>query len=782
MQKIWIGTKTKVKASRKPQDKKTNLSKDQKQIVFTLKGKEKRVDITDITKVITADSDPEKFQIVKNHLSVEACFGLVTSTLDEVFFAAPSIDDANLWVNGLQCLIENASKNRGEERRVSWLKKEFSSLTKNGNDFVKYVNLLNFLTSQRMNVDPNFVKKSLKKFMVGKNKTVDDEITQEEFVQFLGQFLMRVEFFNLFLQTSSDGSFLTVEDLEYFLTKRQGESSVSRDDCRQIISRYEVTQEGRENGELGIDGFIKYMSSKDGELFNPSHDKVYQDMTQPIAHYFIASSHNTYLSGDQLQGDSSVEEYVKVLKEGCRCVELDCWDGDNGEPVVYHGHTLTSKILFKDIIEAVKKHAFEVSPYPVVLNMENHCSVEYQKKMARYLVEILGDLLHRDPVDKTLTSSPSPETFKYKIFVRAKKLKQEAEESSEDFAMDDDEDSDTDDDDDEGEEKPKPEAESNHNEQNNQAKDSTDGKKKKKQPKPIAKEFSLLVNYFANIHFVSFDHSSAQGQYFQSSSFSENKLAKFLDRGADVFVEYNKKQLSRIYPGGFRVGSGNYDPQEAWNVGCQIVALNHQNFSKSVQLHHGKFRQNGKCGFVLKPEFLRNPNIKFNPLDLRSFGNMARKLKVTIVSGYRLSPPSSKDTNKIKDYLDPYVVVNIYGVPADKFYLRTKTIKDNSYDPRWDEGFSKTIHVPELALVRFVVYDDDFGKDDFIGQSTVPFTSIRPGYRQIILLDKKGQPYTCGSLFVHVTITESDIEASSADSAEATADKNSRKGRGCTIA
>ncbi|ELT88365.1 hypothetical protein CAPTEDRAFT_107647 [Capitella teleta] len=190
---------------------------------------------------------------------------------------------------------------------------------------------------------------------------------------------------------------------------------------------HEPNIELQRKGKISFEGFARYLMDKSNFAFvNETVTQYSQDMDHPLSHYYIDSSHNTYLTGHQLKGESSVELYSQVLIAGCRCVELDCWDGDDGYPIIYHGHTLTTKIPFRAVVEAINKSAFVTSPYPVILSIENRCSITQQQKMAMIFVEVLGDKLVKEYMFESDLGEdpvlPSPNQLKYKILVKNKKL------------------------------------------------------------------------------------------------------------------------------------------------------------------------------------------------------------------------------------------------------------------------------------------------------------------------------------------------------------------------
>ncbi|KAJ6659965.1 hypothetical protein lerEdw1_018162 [Lerista edwardsae] len=248
-------------------------------------------------------------------------------------------------------------------------------------------------------------------------------ITIDDFRGIYRAIAHRCEIHDLFKIHSSNHKILQLSNIVEFLRNEQFQPEADETTASDLITRFEPIEEAKRNREMTFEGFLRYMTSEDCGIFKMQHKSVYQDMTQPLCDYFISSSHNTYLISDQLIGPSHLWGYASALMKGCRCLEIDCWDGPNNEPVVYHGHTLTSKIGFKTVIQVINKYAFLVSDYPLILSLENHCCPKQQEVMADYMMTMLGDKLVTSTIDdKMPTELPSPEALKFKILIKNKKL------------------------------------------------------------------------------------------------------------------------------------------------------------------------------------------------------------------------------------------------------------------------------------------------------------------------------------------------------------------------
>ncbi|KAJ8935902.1 hypothetical protein NQ318_016235 [Aromia moschata] len=225
---------------------------------------------------------------------------------------------------------------------------------------------------------------------------------------------------------TNNSQVITMSTFTKFLETRQMEVW-TEDQVKALIHRHEPDAALRAQHCLSFEGFARYLMDKDNFAFIPERQIPNDgEMTRPMSTYYIASSHNTYLTGHQLKGESSVELYSQVLLTGCRCVELDCWDGDDGYPMIYHGHTFTTKIPFSAVVETIDKNAFVSSPYPVILSIENHCSLQQQTRMAHIFQRIFAEKLVTNFLFEADYSEeptlPSPEQLRNKILIKNKKL------------------------------------------------------------------------------------------------------------------------------------------------------------------------------------------------------------------------------------------------------------------------------------------------------------------------------------------------------------------------
>ncbi|XP_040494249.1 1-phosphatidylinositol 4,5-bisphosphate phosphodiesterase gamma-1 isoform X2 [Ursus maritimus] len=343
---------------------------------------------------------------------------------------ATSEDEVNMWIRGLTWLMEDTLQAATPLQIERWLRKQFYSVDRNREDRISAKDLKNMLSQVNYRV-PNM--RFLRERLTDLEQRSSD-ITYGQFAQlyrslmYSAQKTMDLPFLEASALRAGERPELcrvSLPEFQQFLLEYQGELwavdrlqvqefmlSFLRDPLREIEEPY-----------FSLDEFVTFLFSKENSVWNSQLDAVCPDtMNNPLSHYWISSSHNTYLTGDQFSSESSLEAYARCLRMGCRCIELDCWDGPDGMPVIYHGHTLTTKIKFSDVLHTIKEHAFVASEYPVILSIEDHCSIAQQRNMAQYFKKVLGDTLLTKPVDIAADGLPSPNQLKRKILIKHKKL------------------------------------------------------------------------------------------------------------------------------------------------------------------------------------------------------------------------------------------------------------------------------------------------------------------------------------------------------------------------
>ncbi|EHB03280.1 1-phosphatidylinositol-4,5-bisphosphate phosphodiesterase gamma-2 [Heterocephalus glaber] len=394
------------------------------------------VDIMEI-KEIRPGKNSKDFERAKAVRQKEdCCFTILYGThfvLSTLSLATDSREDAIMWLSGLKILHQEVMSASTPTIIESWLRKQIYSVDQTRRNSISLrelkaiLPLVNFKVSSAKFLKDKLVEISAhkdelsfeqfhlfyKKLMFEQQKLILDEFKKDSSVFILGN------------TDRPDASAVYLQDFQRFLVHEQQElwaQDVNK--VREQMTKF-IDYTMRETAEpfLFVDEFLMYLFSRENSIWDGKHDVVdMQDMNNPLSHYWISSSHNTYLTGDQLRSESSTEAYIRCLRMGCRCIELDCWDGPDGKPIIYHGWTRTTKIKFDDVVQAIRDHAFVTSSFPVILSIEEHCSVEQQRHMARMFKEVLGELLLTKPTEASADQLPSPSQLREKIIIKHKKL------------------------------------------------------------------------------------------------------------------------------------------------------------------------------------------------------------------------------------------------------------------------------------------------------------------------------------------------------------------------
>lgn len=522
---------------------------------------------------------------------------------------------------------------------------------------------------------------------------------------------------------------------------------------------------------LSMQGFQNFLSSSHSAPVSPSRGEPTLD--RPLNEYFISSSHNTYLLGRQVAGVSSVEGYIAALIKGCRCIEIDCWDGDNGRPMVTHGRTMTTKIPFEDCVSVIAKFAFNSSPYPLIVSLEVHCCPEQQLAMVELMKTYFNTMMVTEPIMPNSTSLPSPDELKNRILIKVKAAenleqplfdagngRSRARSLTSSFVR-----------------TPSGDNQStvssplvassvatSPSEYNaastprgstittpsSSADDSDEMaaslermKKNNNKTSRITPELGKLGVYSQGIKFDGFGAPDAR-TFNHVYSFNENTFEKHCNKEPEnnkfLLEKHNMRYLMRVYPGARRIDSSNFNPLQAWRRGVQMAALNWQTYDVHQQVNEAMFAGADRIGYVLKPDELRHAKhvpiadtIAEAPERKEKKGKKLVKFSVEIVSAQRLPRPRSQST---ASGMNTYIEFEMFtaddkargiataegGTDASArdgssgigspLRQRTRIVEGNGFDPQYYQTINMTAETkfPSLIFVRWTVWHAPEGR------------------------------------------------------------------------
>lgn len=582
----------------------------------------------------------------------------------------------------------------------------------------------------------------------------------KEFQNFVSLLKERKEMNKIWENVTQNSNCLSYEMFKNFLIHVQKEE-LDENRFKQLFDNYH-----NKDGYITKDAFIRFLNDQ-----NHLYEELV-DYSRPLNHYFIASSHNTYLLGKQFAETPSVEGYIQVLQQGCRCVEIDIWDGESG-PVVCHG-ILTSSIPLFNVIQVIKKYAFITSPYPLIISLETHCDAPNQFITSQLFKDILGNLIYYNHLDET--NLPSPEQLKHKIILKVKKPKfflhnytmgendlssggKQSSSSIYEYS-----------------------SFSSSNDSDDKSIKSVDSaikintgltrirriSLKKKSIDTIKEMFDICGIYGLKFRNFSLPESKTTTHCFSINEKNFESMCK--DTTQRLCIDkHNRRYLMRVYPHAMRYYSSNFNPIIFWESGVQMVATNWQTKDLGQQINLAMFRLSNQkndikySGFILKPKKLLEPinKIKDIPIlydTIKNENPNGYKITIRILSGQLL--PKIKKDPKLNKRFGPSVILEFIN-NEDNVFTPVKILKNasrinntsiqtlqcdgNGFNPIWELECNVSILNLDFAFIKFTVITNDIP----LATTCLKLEYLKPGYRPIPLYNLDGEQYIFSTLFVY---------------------------------